>query len=92
MISSAVRHSDDTESRKTVNGLLFLIMNIRNVRHFYIVETYGRVPKFTPVVVPVSHNEHLPAPRPTEKWIADGENLSDAECSYEIHHGLLTEM
>jgi hypothetical protein len=41
--------------------------------------------------VPVLHNEDLPVPRLTEKWIVDGENLSDAECSNEIHGDLLME-
>jgi hypothetical protein len=66
-------------------------LTLEVLRYFYIVETYGRVPKFTPVVASVSHNEDLPVSRPTEKWIVDGENLSDAKYSYEIHLGLLAE-
>lgn len=37
------------------------------------------VSKFTPNMMPVSHNGNLPVPRLTEKWIVDGEKLSDAE-------------
>jgi hypothetical protein len=87
LISSAIRYSDGTESRKAIKGLLFLIINVRKIRLFYIVETSSREPKLTSVVVPVSHNEDLPVQRPTEIGLC----MVTQHVVMKLNNGLLTE-